>query len=92
MQLPLPFDVLFLANHLSLSESRGTSAHLVKIFDFDGHEISRLEPYSSFLQGHKGTAIATTAFHPHQMVVGCAARGDYHLNFFECGSDKVGPV
>jgi len=70
----------------------GTSAHLVKIFDFDGHEISRLEPYSSFLQGHKGTAIATTAFHPHQMVVGCAARGDYHLNFFECGSDKVGPV
>ncbi|KAK3335431.1 raptor N-terminal caspase like domain-containing protein [Cercophora scortea] len=69
----------------------GTSAHLVKIFDFDGHELSRLEPYSSYLQGRKGTPIAATAFHPHQMVLGCAARGDYHINIFACGSEKVGP-
>ncbi|KAK0633089.1 raptor N-terminal caspase like domain-containing protein [Immersiella caudata] len=69
----------------------GTSAHLVKVFDFDGHELSRLEPYSSFLQGHKSMPIATTAFHPHRMVLGCAARGDYHINLFGCGSEKVGP-
>ncbi|KAK0730004.1 raptor N-terminal caspase like domain-containing protein [Lasiosphaeris hirsuta] len=69
----------------------GTSAHLVKVFDFDGHELSRLEPSSSFLQGHKGTPIATTAFHPHRMVLACAARGDNHLNLFACGSEKTGP-
>ncbi|KAK0613112.1 raptor N-terminal caspase like domain-containing protein [Bombardia bombarda] len=69
----------------------GTSAHLVKIFDLDGHELSRLQPYSSFLQGRKSTPIVSTAFHPHQMVLGCAARGDRHLNVFTCGSEKVGP-
>ncbi|KAK0656661.1 raptor N-terminal caspase like domain-containing protein [Cercophora newfieldiana] len=69
----------------------GTSAHLVKVFDFDGHELSRLEPYSSFLQGSKGTPIASTAFHPHRMVLGCAARGGYHINLFGCGSERVGP-
>ncbi|KAK3330581.1 raptor N-terminal caspase like domain-containing protein [Apodospora peruviana] len=69
----------------------GTSAHLIKVFDFDGHELSRLEPYSSFLQGGKGTPIATSAFHPHQMVLGCAARGDYHINLFSCGTEKAGP-
>lgn len=69
----------------------GTSAHLVKVFDFDGHELTRIEPYSSFLQGHKGTPISATAFHPHRMVLGCAARGDYHVNLFACGNEKVGP-
>ncbi|KAK3372029.1 raptor N-terminal caspase like domain-containing protein [Podospora didyma] len=67
----------------------GTSAHQVKVFDFDGRELSRLEPYSSFLQGTKTSPIATTAFHPHQMVLACAARGDNHLNLFACGSEKV---
>ncbi|KXX76681.1 WD repeat-containing protein mip1 [Madurella mycetomatis] len=69
----------------------GTSAHLVKVFDFDGHELSRLEPYSSFLQGHKGTPIAATAFHPHHMVLGCAARGDNYISLFACGNEKIGP-
>ncbi|KAK1750220.1 raptor N-terminal caspase like domain-containing protein [Echria macrotheca] len=68
----------------------GTSAHQVKVFDFDGRAISRLEPSSSFLQGNKGTPIVATAFHPHRMILGCAARGDYQLNLFACGSDPVG--
>ncbi|KAK3987428.1 WD repeat-containing protein mip1 [Cladorrhinum sp. PSN332] len=69
----------------------GTSAHLVKVFDFDGHELSRAEPYSSFLQGHKETAITTTAFHPHRMLLGCSARGDNTFNIFGCGREKAGP-
>ncbi|KAL2263423.1 hypothetical protein VTK26DRAFT_6884 [Humicola hyalothermophila] len=70
----------------------GTSAHLVKVFDFDGHELSRLEPYSSFLQGpKKSTPIAATAFHPHRMVLGCAARGDNHISIYSCGNERVGP-
>ncbi|KAL2019584.1 hypothetical protein VTK56DRAFT_9481 [Thermocarpiscus australiensis] len=69
----------------------GTSAHLVKVFDFDGNELSRLEPYSSFLQGHKGTPIAATAFHPHRMLLGCAARGDNYISLYTCGNERVGP-
>ncbi|KAL2158375.1 hypothetical protein VTH06DRAFT_4423 [Thermothelomyces fergusii] len=68
----------------------GTSAHLVKVFDFDGHEITRLEPYSGFL-GHKAAPLAATAFHPHRMLLGCAARGDNHVSLYTCGNERVGP-
>lgn len=59
------------------------------MFDFDGNELSRIEPYSHFLQGHKGAPITATAFHPHRMVLGCAARGDTQLNIFACGNEPV---
>ncbi|SPQ19061.1 53f7980f-da97-45b9-b5b8-389a2ada3425 [Thermothielavioides terrestris] len=68
----------------------GTSAHLVKIFDFDGREITRIEPYSGFLQGHKAAPLAATAFHPHRMLLGCAARGDHHISLYTCGNERVG--
>ncbi|KAK4239166.1 raptor N-terminal caspase like domain-containing protein [Achaetomium macrosporum] len=68
----------------------GTSSHLVKIFDLDGHEITRVEPYSSFLQGHKAGPLTATAFHPHRMLLGCAARGGHHVSLFACGTERVG--
>ncbi|KAH8662333.1 WD repeat domain-containing protein mip1 [Xylariales sp. PMI_506] len=68
--------------------SVGTSAHTVKVFNFDGRELSRMEPYSSFLQQNRSAPIATTAFHPHRMILGCAARGDHHINLFTCSQDK----
>ncbi|GAP87222.1 putative regulatory associated protein-mTOR [Rosellinia necatrix] len=68
--------------------SVGTSTHTVKVFNLDGRELSRIEPYSSFLQQNRGAPIATTAFHPHRMILGCAARGDYHINLFTCASEK----
>ncbi|KAI0476188.1 raptor N-terminal caspase like domain-containing protein [Xylariaceae sp. FL0804] len=68
--------------------SVGTSAHTVKVFNFDGNELSRLEPYSSFLQQNRGAPISATAFHPHRMILGCAARGDHHLNLFTCASER----
>jgi len=58
------------------------------VFNFDGTELSRLEPYSSFLQ-NRGSAISATAFHPHRMVLGCAARGDHHINLFSCSQERV---
>lgn len=70
----------------------GTSAHMVKVFNFDGHELSRLEPYSSFLQQNRGAPIAATAFHPHRMILGCAARGDHHINLFSCSKEKADPL
>ncbi|TGJ82822.1 hypothetical protein E0Z10_g5944 [Xylaria hypoxylon] len=68
--------------------SVGTSSHTVKVFNFDGRELSRMEPYSSFLQQNRSSPIATTAFHPHRMILGCAARGDHHINLFTCASVK----
>jgi regulator-associated protein of mTOR len=68
--------------------SVGTSAHTVKVYNFDGHELSRMEPYSSFLQQSRGAPISATAFHPHRMILGCAARGDHHINLFTCATDK----
>ncbi|KAB5547163.1 raptor N-terminal caspase like domain-containing protein [Coniochaeta sp. 2T2.1] len=67
----------------------GTSNHAVKVFNFDGTELSRVEPYYSFLNQTKGTSITSTAFHPHRMMLGCAAKGDYHVNIFACGDEKV---
>ena len=70
---------------------RGTSAHTVKVFNLShGTELSRLEPYSSFLQQTRGTPISATAFHPHRPILGCAARGDHHINLFTC--EKTEPV
>ncbi|KAI1140845.1 raptor N-terminal caspase like domain-containing protein [Hypoxylon sp. FL0543] len=68
--------------------SVGTSAHTVKVFNFDGRELSRMEPYSSFLQQNRGYPISATAFHPHRMILGCAARGDQHMNLFTCANEK----
>ncbi|KAI1454300.1 raptor N-terminal caspase like domain-containing protein [Annulohypoxylon moriforme] len=68
--------------------SVGTSAHTVKVFNFDGHELSRMEPYSSFLQQNRGAPISATAFHPHRMILGCAARGDQHINLFTCANQR----
>ncbi|KAL6361565.1 hypothetical protein LRP88_05035 [Fusarium phalaenopsidis] len=62
----------------------GTSAHAVKVFNLDGHELSNVEPYSSFLQQSRSSPISATAFHPHRPILGCAAKGDHHINLFTC--------
>ncbi|XP_044721654.1 target of rapamycin complex 1 subunit mip1 [Hirsutella rhossiliensis] len=68
----------------------GTSQHSVKVFNLDGNELSRLEPYSSFLQQNRGGPISATAFHPHRPMLACAARGDHHINLFTC--EKAEPL
>ncbi|CZT45694.1 related to raptor, a binding partner of target of rapamycin (TOR) [Rhynchosporium secalis] len=60
----------------------GTAAHAVKVYNFEGKELSRVEPYSSFLRGV--TPISATAFHPHRMMLACAAKNDAHINLFTC--------
>ncbi|KAJ0122916.1 hypothetical protein N8I77_010006 [Diaporthe amygdali] len=67
----------------------GTSAHIVKVFNFHGKELSRSEPYSSFLGQNRGSPISATAFHPHRMVMGAAARGDHHINVFSCTNEPA---
>lgn len=66
----------------------GTSTRVVKVFNFDGRELSQLEPYSGFLQS-RSTPISATAFHPHQVTLACAARGDYHINLFSCSQERA---
>ncbi|KAE8449010.1 hypothetical protein EG329_008598 [Mollisiaceae sp. DMI_Dod_QoI] len=68
----------------------GTGSHVVKVFNFDGKELSRVEPYSSFLHQARQSPISATAFHPHRMMLACAARGDNHINLFTCAEKKIG--
>ncbi|KAI9642529.1 Target of rapamycin complex 1 subunit kog1 [Ciborinia camelliae] len=67
----------------------GTGNHTVKVFNFDGRELSRVEPYSSFLHQARQSPISATAFHPHRMMLACAARGDNHINLFSCAERRV---
>lgn len=57
---------------------------MVKVFNFDGTELSRQEPYSGFLTQNRGSPISATAFHPHRPILGCAARGDQSITLFSC--------
>lgn len=66
----------------------GTSNRLVKVFNLDGRELSRMEPYSGFLQSRSGP-ISATAFHPHRMILGAAARGDAHINLFSTSEERA---
>ncbi|QSZ32236.1 hypothetical protein DSL72_001810 [Monilinia vaccinii-corymbosi] len=70
----------------------GTGNHTVKVFNFDGRELSRVEPYSSFLHQARQSPISATAFHPHRMMLACAARGDNHINLFSCAERRVPPT
>lgn len=76
---------------MMLTRFSGTSAHTVKVFNFDGTDLSHIEPYSSFLQQNRGSPISATAFHPHRPILSVAARGDQHINLFTCeDTDPLG--
>ncbi|KKA30145.1 hypothetical protein TD95_002803 [Thielaviopsis punctulata] len=62
----------------------GTSTHTIKVFNLEGQELSRVEPYSSFLQQTRGTAISATDFHPHKPILAASAWGDTHINLYTC--------
>ncbi|KAK2075301.1 hypothetical protein P8C59_009438 [Phyllachora maydis] len=69
----------------------GSSSHFVKVFNFDGTELGHIEPSSSsssFLP-NRGTPISATSFHPHRMLLGCASKGEAHINLIACGPDKA---
>ena len=68
----------------------GTSSRRVQVFNFDGHRLSELDPYSNFLQQNRGAAISATAFPPHKPILACSARGDFHVSLFTC--EKTDPV
>ncbi|KAF2397315.1 putative meiotic regulator-interacting protein [Trichodelitschia bisporula] len=50
--------------------------------------LSQFEPYSGFLNPGRGSPIATTAFHPHRMMVAGSAWGDTHVNIYSCRGRK----
>ena len=62
----------------------GTERHNINIYNVNGTFLNTLEPYSSFLHSVRGTPIAATAFHPHRMMLACAAVGGSHVNLFGC--------
>ncbi|KAK4993044.1 Target of rapamycin complex 1 subunit kog1 [Elasticomyces elasticus] len=77
----------------------GSSSHTVRVFsttnvsDLSAAQkpLSKFEPYTSRLHTNPLStkqlpAISATAFHPHRMMLACAAVGDGHVNLFRCES------
>ncbi|KAJ5103779.1 hypothetical protein N7532_004308 [Penicillium argentinense] len=64
--------------------SMGTNRHEVKTYNVDGTYLSSFEPYSSFLHHNRSSPIASAAFHPHRMMLACAALNDNHINLVSC--------
>ena len=62
----------------------GSDRHDVSFFNVNGAFLNTVEPYSSFLQHNRSTPIASTAFHPHRMMLACSALNDAHINLFTC--------
>ncbi|KAB8356410.1 hypothetical protein FH972_023993 [Carpinus fangiana] len=62
----------------------GSERHNVKVHNMHGDFLSSFEPYASFLQQNRSSPIATTAFHPHRLMLACAAINDSHVNLFSC--------
>lgn len=55
----------------------------------NGDFLSSFEPYASFLQQNRSSPIATTAFHPHRLMLACAAMNDSHINLFSCAEPQI---
>lgn len=81
-----PLDRIYISGWNKLTINSGTAGHAVKVYNFEGTQLSRVEPYSSFLRGV--TPISATAFHPHRMMLACAAKSDTHINLFTCVEKK----
>lgn len=63
----------------------GSDRHDVKTFNVNGAFLSSFEPYSSWaLNTNRHTPIAATAYHPHRMLLACAALNDNHVNLLTC--------
>lgn len=58
----------------------------------DGTFLSNFEPNSSFYQTNRSAPINVTAFHPHRMMLACAAANDPHINLFSCADGNVQPA
>ena len=62
----------------------GTERHNINLFNVNGAFLNTLQPYASFLHNTRSTPIAATAFHPHRMMLACAAKDSNHVNLFAC--------
>ncbi|KAL9086749.1 MAG: hypothetical protein Q9159_003968 [Coniocarpon cinnabarinum] len=67
----------------------GTERHSIKVHSMRGAPLSSLHPYASFMQHSRTSPISATSFHPHRMMLACAALNDTHINLFSCVDTKA---
>ena len=77
-------------NNLFYMDCRGSERHSVNFYNVNGTFLNNVEPYSRFLQHNRSTPIATTAFHPHRMMLACSALNNNHVNVFTCHDGPAG--
>ncbi|KAI9708918.1 MAG: hypothetical protein M1820_003612 [Bogoriella megaspora] len=67
----------------------GSDQHVVDVWNMSGKKLSACEPHAGgFYHGNRGAPIAAQAFHPHRMMLACAAVGDGHVSLFRCNTKK----
>lgn len=83
---PYPYHLF---GNFANERDSGTDRHHVKLYNLvTGTHLSSFEPYSSFLHQNRSAAIATTAFHPHRMMIAGASQHDTHVNIFAVQDGK----
>ncbi|KAI9811266.1 MAG: hypothetical protein M1826_003276 [Phylliscum demangeonii] len=60
----------------------GSAQHAIRVFNVDGRRLSSFEPHPAFLHPNRGAPIASTCFHPHRMMLACAALNDDHIHVY----------
>ena len=73
---PIPLNAI-------LTVCSGSETHHVNFFNVNGTFLNSIEPSSSILQT-RSHPIATTAFHPHHMMLACSSLHDRNVNLFTC--------
>lgn len=63
----------------------GTSKHKVRVFNTDCDVLSTIDPLAVLRQQQRSTPMATVAFHPHRMILACAATNDYFVSLYSIG-------
>ena len=68
----------------------GSEKHAVSVYNTSGKFLSTCEPLSSFLHQSRSSPISATAFHPHRMMLACAALNDPHINIYSVRGEGMG--
>ena len=68
----------------------GSDAHALTVFNTNGGFLNTIYPYSPLLSTSRATPIATTAFHPHRMLLATGCVGSNWVNIYGIGGGRGG--
>lgn len=70
---------------------RGSERQSVRVYNMDGSSLSAFpvhEPHVFPYPSSRAAPVASTAFHPHRMMLACSALGDSRVSLYKCAERK----